>query len=215
MPYTTQKVSCAKQGDASSKLRALQTEKTKIIKELIDVKKVSQQSNLMLIKNEREITKLKEELSSIKNQNDVQLNKAVQKSKMVLLQKDREINQLVETLNHSKNQNDVLANEVKEWKAKYQATKIENTNTAREFKTLTAKFKQLLKANDAEHQSKISEMSSNSDDGEYDVDQLLDDKITRGKRSFLVKWKNSWVKESNLDCQSLLKNYSKSKNSKK
>lgn len=214
MPYATKNVNCTRNDSAVHKLRAMESEKTKIIKDLIDAKKINQQSNLDLIQKDREITKLHEKMNNIKQQNELQVNKLNQKSNSMLHQKDREINKLNESLEVLKNQNQILANELKELSGKYHTSRIENSKTAREFKALTAKFKQLFNANDIKNQSQTSERvnSSDSDDGEYDVVELLDDKIINGKKKFLVKWKNSWVEKSRLNCPTIMKKYLKSKN---
>lgn len=59
----------------------------------------------------------------------------------------------------------------------------------------------------------VSNVSNQNNDGVYEVEQLLDDKIKRNVRYYLVRWKgytaddDSWERESNLMCPELLKTY--------
>lgn len=77
-------------------------------------------------------------------------------------------------------------------------------------------MKQLqLNVNDNNNQIEVSELSNHENSDEYEVEALLDDKIIRGRRKFLAKWKNCWVEETNLNCRQLLSKYSKSKTLKK
>ncbi len=50
-------------------------------------------------------------------------------------------------------------------------------------------------------------------DGEYEVEDIVDHKIVRGKTSFLIRWKNydasgdTWEPESSLSCPEIIANY--------
>lgn len=56
---------------------------------------------------------------------------------------------------------------------------------------------------------------------DYEVERLLDDKIVRGKRKFLVHWKNfgseydTWENEHNLNCPDILQGYWTSKDTRR
>lgn len=64
---------------------------------------------------------------------------------------------------------------------------------------------------DAENKSDADEAANG--DGEYEVEDIIDHKIARGKTSFLIRWKNydasgdTWEPESSLSCPEIIANY--------
>lgn len=78
-----------------------------------------------------------------------------------------------------------------------------------------AKLKQLKNTIEERNQE-----SDESDDGFYEVESLLSDKMVE-KRAYLVRWKgfdsshDSWILESELQCPEILKQYKQSKKGKK
>lgn len=80
---------------------------------------------------------------------------------------------------------------------------------------LQARYKQLQ--NSIAQQKSVEEVDEQEqDDGQYEVDRLLDDKMVR-TREYLVRWKgydsshDCWVCETDLDCPSILKKYKSTK----
>lgn len=67
----------------------------------------------------------------------------------------------------------------------------------------------------AEKFKKREEQNKQSDDDDYEVEKILDHKMQKGKRFFLVRWtgfgpeEDSWEPEANLNCEKILQNYLK------
>lgn len=95
-----------------------------------------------------------------------------------------------------------------------------------EIDLLTAENTRLKQKLDAQSQTIVdlqmalqhSKQDSDSDNenemhDHYEVEKLLNHKIQNGEQMFFVKWKgfnkrhNSWVKESDLNCEKMLRNY--------
>ncbi|ENN77098.1 hypothetical protein D910_10208 [Dendroctonus ponderosae] len=75
----------------------------------------------------------------------------------------------------------------------------------------------------AELQSPTDEtdpLGDDSDDAEYEVEAVLDEKIVKGLRHYLIRWKgyteesDTWEPESTLECKELIKAYKAKKNKK-
>lgn len=89
---------------------------------------------------------------------------------------------------------------------------------SRERDLLQARYKQLK--NSITQQKTADELSNPENinhDQVYEVECLLDERMVRKKQQYLVRWKgydashDSWVKESDLNCPSILKKYKNSK----
>lgn len=58
---------------------------------------------------------------------------------------------------------------------------------------------------------------SDSEDGEYEVEAILDHRDLKNGRQYLIRWKgfgsseDSWEKEENLACPKILNKYKRSK----
>lgn len=185
MPYIKEVVDCGKE-DITHKIQAIEAEKHRIIQELVLVKGQNQDLNLKLLEKDRTIKKLNGQLQNASDG----------------LQKSQE-----EIARCSKN--------VDDFKFKYQASQSENAKIGRESKLLLAQMKQ-LQLSTKNHDTQTMVQSNNHVDSnaidEYEVHKLLNHKIVKGQIKYLVKWKDSWVKECNLDCPRLLSTYKKTKN---
>lgn len=91
---------------------------------------------------------------------------------------------------------------------------LKNDEALKEIKRLTHENKVLTAQN---NQLKLAENVADSDNI-YEVEKLMNHRIVNGKMSFLVRWKNygpkhdSWVKQSDLHCDNILKTYLNLKN---
>lgn len=62
--------------------------------------------------------------------------------------------------------------------------------------------------------------ADNSAEDIFDVERILDDRMVRGKKQYLIKWvgypdsENTWEYEENLMCEEMLKSYMNSKTTK-
>lgn len=89
----------------------------------------------------------------------------------------------------------------------------EISNLRRQNQTLSAQNKQLQTARSQKDDKNDDENAENV----FDVESILNDKIQRKVRYFLVRWKgfssehDSWVREVDLMCPSILENYLQSK----
>lgn len=128
--------------------------------------------------------KIADELTSTKREN--------QKIYLGLQQKNREIEKI--KLNHQ--------NEIEQLQQK-------NEEATKEIKRLTHTCKVLTAQN---NQLKLVENFVNSDNM-YEVEKIMNHRIVNGEMSFLVRWKNyspkhdSWVTQSDLNCEEILKAY--------
>lgn len=114
-----------------------------------------------------------------------------------------------------------LRSEISSSNAASEAMKIEYekrvSDLTRDRDLSQARYKQ-LKNSITQQKTADEESSQNNFNGElYEVECLLDDKMIRKTRQYLVRWKgydtshDSWVKESDLKCPSILKKYKGSK----
>lgn len=108
---------------------------------------------------------------------------------------------------HLKQQIRELQNENKELKS------LSDTNVHRENKQLIAKVKQLRRSSCAVTVTPIKSSPKREKKEEYEVEKIVKHRGRKGKREFLVRWKNfsndqdTWVKETDLSCPAILKNY--------
>lgn len=98
----------------------------------------------------------------------------------------------------------VLKNEQNVLQNKLEAQQQEVDKLQREKNGLQAKVKQLMATTSAE---------KTDDEDEYEVQDILDHKIVRNDRRFLIHWRNyspshdSWESEKNLNCPQILQTY--------
>lgn len=86
----------------------------------------------------------------------------------------------------------------------------------RDNKNLQAKIKQLMVSASAEIEVEKTDTAVENSN-EYEVEAILNHKIKRGQRTYLIRWKgfppnyDTWENESNLKCPEILNMYLKSK----
>lgn len=103
-----------------------------------------------------------------------------------------------------KRQIEVLQNENTELKSS------SDSNIHRENKQLLAKVKQLRRSSFIPQKSTPVKREKESD---YEVEKIVKHRGKKGKREFLVRWKNfgkaddTWVKETDLSCPAILNEY--------
>lgn len=168
-----------------------------------------------------QICGLTAELDEIKKQLDTEQSK--QKERLDFMSKMEE--------QHA-NQIQGLTIQLNDFKQRFESEKlkqVENSkiifNLMREKKLLSAQVKQLeLNTNRCMTQSSVIKLPSDKQseeedtDSEYEVDFIVNHKIVRKQRQFLVRWKgyppshDSWVKEQSLNCPLILKSYLKDRN---
>lgn len=104
-----------------------------------------------------------------------------------------------------------LVNLQKELNSKNEASA--EINVIRENQKLIAKVKQLRRSSALAITPKKSSAESNNTFQVYEVERLMKHRGRKGKREFLVRWKNfdhgddTWEKEANLSCPEILNKY--------
>lgn len=102
-------------------------------------------------------------------------------------------------------------NEIEQLLRKNETTQREIDYLSHENKLLTAQLKKLKTCCEVEN------VKPKNSENLFEVETLLKHRIVRGKMSFLVRWKSygpehdSWVDQSDLRCEKMLKTYLKSK----
>lgn len=97
------------------------------------------------------------------------------------------------------------------------ASKRMKTDLTRERELSEARYKQLQNAITQQKPSEEVNQKENNNTEEYEVDCLIDDRMVPRTREYLVRWKgydsshDSWVKEKDLECPSILKKYKSAK----
>lgn len=100
----------------------------------------------------------------------------------------------------------------RDWQAENNRITHENSRLAQENKLLMHEKKSLLAQVKQLKESGIENVDPKNSDV-FEVEKLLKHRMIKGKRSFLVRWENysskhdSWVNETDLHCENLLKNY--------
>lgn len=108
---------------------------------------------------------------------------------------------------HLKKQIQELQNENKDLKS------ASETHVHRENKQLIAKVKQLRRSSCAATITPKKSIPKREKQEEYEVENIVRHRGRKGKRDFLVRWKNfskehdTWVKETDLSCPTILNEY--------
>lgn len=174
----------------SAQIDALKKEKEKIIRELVMIKGENQKLALQLQQKQRQ-------LDQISNSSSLNAQK------------------LTDNI-HS------LTDNVKDLKRQLEAEKMDHATDTKK-NTDLLKDKKMLLAQIDELQSIISkcqkkslknnENNNTEDEREYEVEDILDHKILKRERKFLVAWKgfsrkdDTWEREKNLKCPDILNAY--------
>lgn len=182
MPYQTETIP---RTGSKAHIAKLKTEKNEIIKELLVAKDKNQQLILQQQQFQRQLLDVNHllEETSVKNQN--------------------------------------LTAEIKDLKQQIEIAKTDSIEKSKiiaslkqEKKLLAAQVNQLqMNTCHATKSSDKSQSEENSSDGEYEVDSILSHKFKGKQRLFYVHWKgysqdhDSWVKEKDLNCPTILMNY--------
>lgn len=181
----------------NSKIEMLTSEKSNLIAEIVSLKSENQRTCFDL--NEK-----KNELIKTKKENE---------------EKVRELNEQIITLTSNLRIAEDKAVQYKKNTIKKQANDAKIiADLIREKKVLTARIKQ-LQSSVVLNSPNIKEKSDNEqlDSDVYEVDKVIDDKLVGKTRYYLIHWKgyssidDSWEKENNLFCPSILDEYRKSK----
>lgn len=123
---------------------------------------------------------------------------------------------LTDELIQLKSENQKLFSDMKSHENDLKLSQSNVTQLTRENQTLRAKLKQLMLVTSAKSAPK-NEETEEDDVNEYEVEAILDHTGRKGQRKFLIRWKHfppsfdTWEKESNLNCDEILKDYSKTK----
>lgn len=146
------------------------------------------------------------------NREMVQLNQEIEHLKSQSLNAQREFERVKQ---ENKSQ---LLNAQREIERIKQENKSHSINVQREINRLTTENKMLLAQNKQLKQSGTENVRPKENAGNiYEVETLLKHRTINKKRSFFVRWKNysskhdSWVNESDLQCEKILNDYLKSK----
>lgn len=82
----------------------------------------------------------------------------------------------------------------------------ENERLRKELKVLEARLKQNVSGTD-QNKRYFSQTSAQTIENSYEVRELLAHRKKKTQREFLVRWKDTWEKESSLNCPKILKGY--------
>lgn len=102
-----------------------------------------------------------------------------------------------------------------EWEEKFNAVSIENDNLKKRIHELEINVQESRTISKKARRSKVPKSDENK---EYEVNALLAHKKRNGEMHFLIHWKNfdskhdSWEREGNLECSTLLNRYKKANN---
>lgn len=146
-----------------------------------------------------------------------------QSEKVHLLESEN--SSLVKRIGHLTEQNrelvstkDALTDETKNIGQKMQDQSKTISHLKAKLHQFQAGFNQSLNETHDEVKKGSSRSSENEDDGNFEVEKILDHRIKRKKREFLIHWANydnshdTWIMEKNLSCPDILKEYLNSKN---
>lgn len=182
--------------DSETMIHQLQDEKEKMIKDFVSIKGENQKLNLEIQRKNMEIEKLKQQ-------------QFTQESNF-----KKKINQLEAEMSDLKK----ISSADVDKRAQNDKT-ISKLNT--ENRELLARLKQVQQsANDSvlseQNRSAIRNSTQyDSADEEFEVEMILNDRMVKGQREYLVRWKgytakyDLWVKKKDLSCSKILKEYMK------
>lgn len=190
MPYETEKIQCH---TTNTQIEYLKKEKEQIIKDLVTIKGENQKLTLQLQQKSREIDKLKAESSATISS----LTRDVQRM-------SSEIEQFKQQLSCEKSKN------------QKQMTSINDLH--REKSMLSAQISGLqstAQLHQGDKDNKNNNSEDDDDDEECEVECILDHRIYKRYRKFLVRWKgfsseeDLWLNEKDLHCPNILMSYLK------
>lgn len=206
----------------------LKTEREPVIKNESDLDEMPfEQERVMLLDERVQIDQLKSEkskiigeLATIKSEKQ-KMELRIQRMAGQLELRDQKIQSL--SCDLAKAREKIGAMEVK-IKMQEEQEKKKVSNLSRQKSVLSAQIQQLNLSTshnfagvEPEKAETETVTASVSDECEYEVESIRKHKIVKGDRHFLVRWKNfppkfdSWVKEKNMNCPKILKQYKKSK----
>lgn len=118
-----------------------------------------------------------------------------------------------------KRENDAWKCEKKELESSIESLRTEHTRNGNhktkeierllnEVKVLQARLKQNVSGAE-QNKRYFNQTSAQTIDNSYEVKELLDHRKRKAQREFLVRWKDTWEKESSLNCPKILKAYLK------
>lgn len=173
-----------------------QKEKQTLIDKIVSLKSENQQLALQLRNEQSEKVSLKSKLQEMTKQINTQ---------------SVEMNTLRSKLSEEAAKNDKICAQ--------KEMKISNLMRAKDL--LEARNKQLQKGVDQKAHANGHDEDENDNDDVYEVEKLLDHKMEKGVRYYLVRWMgyseqfDTWEKESNLECPDILNAYNASIENKK
>lgn len=199
------------------------------IKQIVSLEERNQNMYFEMKKKDTLICNLKHQLQNAlkeieRLESNQQTIKSVQSECMCAKEKNKQAEEI-----------DLLSSELETARQEIDALKLLNENNEQKLMGLLLKNEQL----ELEQKQQIQKLSRDSnrhlvqknnatkkavveavvdDENVYEVEAILNHKVTRNHRKFLIKWKNfdkthdSWEKESDLKCPNILKQYLKLKN---
>lgn len=186
VPYEVENVHCQA---TNLQIDQLKREKEQIIKDLVITKGENQKLILQLQQMKRELDHFK----NVSSENNHKLTENIHRITL-------EMNVLKQQLNSEKSKNQNSSKTI--------------TDLQREISLLSAQITSLQSASQQCQKSSLAESENkNKENGVYAVECILAHRVLKRYRTFLVRWENyssehdTWVKEKNLYCQEMLKEY--------
>lgn len=195
-------------------------DKSKLLLELIDLKKEISRLYLESRTKDKQIDQLKKTVSEIKEELTMKLTNLsnehmscsieVKKLKDSIHDRDIKIENLLKEREMLSTQVTELVNKNNDLSTKITAQNHIQNEMNNENKHLSARVKQL--------QFGIAQnvQQEKPDENVYEVEKIIGHKFNRNKRMFLIRWKgydeshDSWENEANLNCPKILQKYLKS-----
>lgn len=200
----------------------MKTERSSVVKSEHEIDEVpyemetvqSQNTNAQIESLKREKEHIIKELVKTKGQNQKLILQLQQKRReLELLKKSAEerICDLTKNVHNYKSEKNVLEKEMNSEKTKNQNNMKTITNLRREVSLLSAQINGLQSVSQQNHEQSSAENINNSE--EFEVESIVDHRILKRHRKFLVKWKDYssdhdlWVEECDLHCTEILTEY--------